>query len=134
MTNTNVVPLFPGQPSAIDLFADGNEEHARIETHVDMEGLAEEAAINQTAVTLCNILANAIEQCGYNHPAMDEDLQKDYCLVVESLISLIRKHHGREHELQTIADMCVFMDEDDETGYNYMFVPPKIKFIQNEPE
>lgn len=136
MTN-KVVPLFPNKPSAIDLFAyDPSDDSISIDNIVqknemDINEYMEEVRIGQTAITLTNMLVNAIEQCGYPHPALEEDTQRDFCLVIESLISLIKRYNEYHHELQDLADIAIIL-EDDEDDYEYSFIPTK--FVKRKDE
>jgi len=124
--DSKVVPLFPNKPYAKDLFRyRGMDGDIEIHGELTIEDIQEQAQLNQISVTLCNILSTAIEQCGFDHPNADVSTNQDFCLVMEALISLVKRYNDKEHPLHEIAENCIVVDNDDPDGYTYEFRAPE---------
>ena len=125
-SDSKVIPLFPDKPYAKEMFRYNKVEGDVViaSDYYTLEDLQEQAQINHISVTLCNIIATAIEQCGFEHPNADDDTNRDFCLVIEALVSMVRRYNGKEHSLQILADSCINVDPDDQDGYTYEFRAP----------
>ncbi len=123
MTANNVVKLFKGEPSAIELFQDDTNGEAQ-EDYVDVEEIAEDAKID-TFTTLATNKLNAV----FQELNMEAELApKEFCFIVESIISFIYTHHDRKHPLQSLAEGTIeIIDED---GLVFKFIEPKIHPIE----
>lgn len=121
----DVIPLFPGQPNAIDLF------QSKEGVSINLEDLADGAEINQMMVLINNTLLNLLIQCGYENP-YDEITDKDFCFLMEAANSLLHRYHNREHPLQIIAEHSIDFGEGEDSEYEFNAPKIKVSVVDNE--
>jgi len=125
MNSNNVVKLFPEQPSAIELFeGDSNQEPNDEGLEVNLEEIVEDMQIT----TYTNVCANRIGDELSNLGMDPQEAPKDFCFLVEAILSYIYKHHDREHALQDIAEDSIVIEDDETLIYN--FIEPRINPIE----
>jgi len=127
-TNSAVlIPLFPNQMNAIDLYRDLDAKNIIFDDDDDKEEMlemaAEDAQVEQIAVLVGNIITNAINQCGFDSP-YDFSVCKEYAFIVEAVKSMILKYQDREHSLQRIASGTIKIIEN-EDNFEYEYIEPK---------
>lgn len=89
--------------------------------------------VHQIAEVSGVLVDNAIEtlmQCGYDFP-FGTRAEKDFCLMVEAIRSMVMKYHDEHHSLQELSDSCFKIDHVDES---FVFIPPNIRIIKESED
>lgn len=89
--------------------------------------------VNQIAEVSGVVADTAIEtlmQCGYDFP-IGTRAEKDFCLMVEAIRSMVMRYHDEHHTLQEFSDNCFEIDHVDES---FVFIPPNIRIIKESED
>lgn len=118
-----VVPLFPGRPNAIELFADGTNVEVEELSDAEVQALEEiqqDGQMSGVASMISASIANQLMSAGYDI----NEYPKDYCLIIESIISMLMQFYDRDHTLQQVADGAIYIEDEDQLIYQ--FIQPKV--------
>lgn len=127
----NVVILFPNQErSAIDLQDEGISEEEII-TPIAAKAIedARDAAQIQTMATLLLAnMGNTLDVLGFD----PQKQPQEFCFLSESIVSLLCAHYDRHHDLQTVAQAVIVVD--DAESLQYHFQPPKMTYMPKDDD
>lgn len=127
-TDTNIVKLFPGEPSAIELYDDDTDMTITVPVEAS-DKISEDSEIRTMAMILIGDLGKRMHDIGLD----PHESPHDFCMVSEAIISYIYSHYAREHPLQEIAGSTIVL-EDIEEEIVYRFIPPKVSIMKPESD